>query len=245
RAALALPRALLERAEQADLVSGLAGLLLALGALADHSDADLREPMRVCGERLLALAVAQPVGIGWPPLAGGAPLCSMAHGNAGIALALVEAWQRSGEASLLEGARAALDYEHAAFDEVRGAWPDLRAPDAPPMSTWCHGAPGIALSRARVLQLDDRPSSRQDLARALAVTRAAALRAPHLCCGRAGLSEILRELGAGAEGSTKTTDGWQDLPAAGLMIGLSGVGYGLLARSLPAPRLPSVLRLGS
>ena len=86
------------------------------------------------------------------------PLCGLAHGASGIALALAELAHVCGDERSAELARAAAEYERAWFRRETGNWPDLReytrtkkargeAPAFP--NFWCHGAVGIGLVRLR------------------------------------------------------------------------------------------------
>lgn len=76
----------------------------------------------------------------------GQALTGLAHGNAGISYALARslAWKSSSD--LVSTLERALAFERAKFDAVRKNWPDLRSSSGF-MTAWCHGAPGIALSR--------------------------------------------------------------------------------------------------
>ncbi|MFC3326898.1 lanthionine synthetase LanC family protein [Mesorhizobium cantuariense] len=205
------------------------------------------------------------------------PLTGFAHGAAGIGLALLEAHGATGRTDFLEISRRAFAYEDRLFEPVVGNWPDFRCvsgmghgDERPPYAVaWCHGAPGIALSRLRAMALD--PARRDDLA----ATARAGLRTTldtarlwsrgdvTLCHGLAGLSEILMIAGltlddetyAGAaqtiarglietyseRGNWPTGTGG---PTPSLMLGTAGIGYHFLR--LDAPELiPTILVPGS
>ena len=117
-----------------------------------------------------------------------------------------------GESRFIEGASRALAYERERFDADHGNWPDYRdyKPDQPStfMTSWCHGAPGIALSRACLfgtplwdaICLDEMTTALQTL------TAFPFTEMDHLCCGTMGNASLLRIV---AEGP------WADqLPAA-------------------------------
>ena len=141
-----------------DLLAGTAGTLLAARAL------DLASPAVVGAlvQGLRAAAVDQPVGRAWPDphAAGSPPLCGLAHGAAGIALALLEVDPAvAPDAAPL--AHAAMAYEQSWFDRAQGDWPDLREYDRAARRTgqlpttvtyWCHGALGVGLQRLRAWQ---------------------------------------------------------------------------------------------
>lgn len=88
-----------------------------------------------------------------PRRPGDRPLCGMAHGASGVALALAEAAVAFPSVAPVASplVAAALRWESAWFDPVRG-WPDLRSGSSYPV-LWCHGAGGIAAARLRLLQL--------------------------------------------------------------------------------------------
>src|SRR4029077_19307861 len=130
-------------------------------------------------------------GGGWPA-PGGAPLAGFAHGAAGICHALLRLYARTGNPELLAAAQEGIAGERRLYDPGRGNWRDPRHPQAPPRSTWCHGAPGIALARLGALDVLDTPEIRRDIAAAIAATRSEPLTAiDHLCCGNLGRAEIL------------------------------------------------------
>jgi hypothetical protein len=160
-----------EGAEEFDLVSGHAGTVVALLALA----VVLEEPEYVeraveHGDALLASAQPDRGGRSWrsPHLAPGErALAGLSHGAAGVGAALWELAAASGESRFRDTALEAFGYERALFDERVRNWPDLREgvgganSEGPTYSTyWCHGAPGIALSRIRALELEARARGR-------------------------------------------------------------------------------------
>jgi lantibiotic modifying enzyme len=90
-------------------------------------------------------------------------LTGLSHGVAGIATALLELYAATGDSRFRDGAFAGLQYERTHFCRDQGNWPDFRkiayfpAPDKPICLTfWCHGAPGIGLSRLRAWELLER-----------------------------------------------------------------------------------------
>ncbi len=158
-----------EGPEEFDLVSGHAGTVLALLALA----AVLEEPQfveRAVGHGNALEASAQPDrgGRSWRSphaTAEERALAGLSHGAAGAGVALWELAAASGESRFRDTALEAFGYERALYDERVRNWPDLREgvagahSEGPTYSTyWCHGAPGIALSRIRALELEARAS---------------------------------------------------------------------------------------
>ncbi|MFM7547815.1 MAG: type 2 lanthipeptide synthetase LanM [Cyanobacteriota bacterium] len=187
--------------EGIDLIGGVAGLI---GPLLLTGSPRAEELAVLCGQRLLTM---QHGGGGWPT--GGAAsqakpaLTGFSHGAAGMASALARLAQTSGEARFAEGAHQAVGYERSVFDHAQGNWPDFRSSSEPNefMLSWCHGAPGILLSRAVLTQAgvaDEHSAAEQQSAQ---VSTLAALEtflkrpgddAAHLCCGVLGLTSVLR-----------------------------------------------------
>ena len=69
---------------------------------------------------------------------------------------------RTKETRFRDAGEAAFEYERHWFNPANGNWPDLRAPELSGssreqgvsyMTAWCHGAPGIALSRLRSYEI--------------------------------------------------------------------------------------------
>jgi lantibiotic modifying enzyme len=144
---------------------------------------------------------AMPGGLAAP---GEAPLSGLAHGTGGIAWALLELYEATGEPRWGEAARAGLRYEARRFCPVHRNWPDLRGlreDDPVPadryLVQWCYGAGGMAhvlLRAVAVLGDEDDP-----LAAAALETVAEEVRAwpenrqPNfsLCHGMGGNAEAL------------------------------------------------------
>jgi len=164
-----------------DVVAGAAGCLVCLLRLWEQrpTPATLAAAVR-CGERLLARAVPMASGIGWRvEPAGPVPLAGMSHGAAGIAWALLQLAAATGDRRFREAAEAGLAYERSLYVPERRNWPDLRSGseegDGSPsfLSTWCHGAAGIALARLdglRYLDDGDDGTVREEIAIALETT---------------------------------------------------------------------------
>jgi hypothetical protein len=192
-----------------DLMSGNAGAVVALLALRDslagHRRLAFAERL---GNELLLAAVASQEGCSWRTInaANEYHLTGLSHGTAGIGLALLELFAATGDLRYRRTAERAFDYERHWFDAAAGNWPDLReassrgATQRPAtFSTyWCHGAPGIGLSRLRAYQLLGAAEHRDEALTALGSTAAmirSALRSGamnfSLCHGLAGNADIL------------------------------------------------------
>jgi lantibiotic modifying enzyme len=204
-------------------------------------------------------------------------LTGLSHGAAGIALSLIELYEATGERRFANAAERAFDYEQGKFDHGVRNWPDFRdldpqhpAPGPGFAVFWCHGGPGIALSRLTALErLDGARRWRAEAGTGLEVTQDMVARGlKHragnfsLCHGIAGNAEILsdgaRLLGGrwsraadlAAEAAAGGAEwygakgfwpcGAGERETPGLMLGLAGIGYFYLRMS-GAPA-PSVLR---
>ena len=179
-----------------DMIAGVTGLI---GPLLRDGSTRALELALVAGDHLLGLQNEQGA---WSSR-GKQPLLGFSHGTAGYLSALVKLGQQLGEQRFLDAAAKALTYERERFDAEHLNWPDYRGyqPDQPNtfMTSWCHGAPGIALSRACLfgsslwdeLCVDEMANALQTLT---------ALKLPlcdHLCCGTFGNAGILRVLAEG------------------------------------------------
>lgn len=179
-----------------DMVAGSAGLI---GPLLRDGSARALDLAVVAGDHLLSRQNEQGA---WNS-SNHTPLLGFSHGTAGFLTALVKLGQQLGEVRFLDSAAKALRFERERFDADNGNWPDYRnhKPDQPNvfMSSWCHGAPGIALSRACLFGSplwDD--ECLEEIATALKTLTA--LKLPfvdHLCCGTFGNAAILRTVAEG------------------------------------------------
>ncbi|MBE3566926.1 MAG: type 2 lantipeptide synthetase LanM family protein [Thermogemmatispora sp.] len=279
RQAAELVPSLLAKVEQDqvyDVIGGAAGAIAALLCLqrVSPSPETLAAAVR-CGEHLLSHAQPQAQGgCGWPTTRQPVALAGFAHGNAGIALYLMQLAQVSGETRFAEMARAALAYERTLFSPSRQNWLDLR--QRPPSSgasqpvgekymvAWCHGAPGVALSRLALLSLlDDQERLTEEIKAGLRTTLTQGFGLNHsLCHGDLGNLDILITAARLLPGETFAEhipriaaallenmehQGWVcgvpfGVETPGLMTGLAGAGFALLRLASPE-RVPSVLLL--
>jgi lantibiotic modifying enzyme len=261
-----------------DTLGGNAGAVPALLALARRRGFEhCLELARACGEDLCRTAVRDGEVCFWEakkasgPAFTSPPMTGLSHGACGMALALFELYAQTGEPEFLRTARAAFAYEDLLFNPALSNWIDVRFPytdygglNGSFQTSWCHGAPGIGLTRLRAAALDpEQSAAHEQKARAALATTIAAieqnLQAPRfdatLCHGLAGLSEIVliyaetfdddgcREVATGATGELirryAETNDWPCGNMTGgvnptLMIGVSGIGHHLLR--LHAPR---------
>ena len=257
-----------------DLVSGGTGAIVPLLALAVRLDRPALSDLAMrLGRRTVAAATRSGDGWSWPVSVGAIeaarPLTGLAHGAAGIGWSLLELGNATGADEMIEAAHHAFRYENRWFRPAEDNWPDFReedGDDAPACVGWCHGAPGIGLTRLRAVELGY-DAYRTDAEAAMRTTRSSLADRDawidgdfSLCHGHGGLGEILRygsrvldqpELAelvseAATVGSARFADEPASWPCGvrrgsnpSLMIGLAGIGYFFLG--LADPALPSVL----
>ncbi|MDI3328686.1 MAG: type 2 lanthipeptide synthetase LanM family protein [Alicyclobacillaceae bacterium] len=196
-------------------------------------------------------------------------LAGMAHGVAGISWALLRLAAATGKEEYRRVAEEGLAYERSLFHPGAGNWEDRRFEGDKAFSSvaWCHGAPGIGLSR--LLSLDYvSPSQRAEMAGEIRTAVSTLLsrglgRSHCLCHGDLGNAEFLlragsrlgnpdlvakaRWIGVQVMEEKRRLGGYrfgtpQGLPSAGLWLGEAGIGYQLLRLAHP-DRVPSVLSL--
>jgi lantibiotic modifying enzyme len=190
---------------ECDLMSGVAGRLIGLLALARQiGDSRYVASALLSADRLLSQAQQRGNGLCWPSLtiANSPALLGLSHGASGIAVALLEAARVSGRDTYLRAAQGAFEYERGHYDARARNWPDLRE-ESPGMprsfaTYWCHGAPGIALARIRALELGYEEEMRAEARTALGTTASFVRTALDgaqgnfsLCHGLAGNAEVL------------------------------------------------------
>jgi lantibiotic modifying enzyme len=268
-----------------DVLSGVAGLIPFLVRTASQRAGLLEAAVRL-GDWLADRANRSDAGCSWTTVSPAeAPaqrdLTGYSHGAAGIATALLELWKATGEARFRSAAEDGFRYEQSWFSPQHQNWPDFRdhsgmasptagAPQQPAfMLAWCHGAPGIALSRLRAWQLTGDNAWREQAEVALASTwRSLQMGGPgqenfSLCHGSAGNADILltaaqvlgndswrqaaQQVGLrGAEIYDKSDVPWPSGLMTGgenptLLLGSAGTGYFYLR--LSDPSIPSVLTI--
>lgn len=192
-----------------DIIGGSAGAIQALLELAQRLDVpELVEQAVSHGKLLLQSAVKSDKGWSWDTLPGQSEkhLLGYGHGAAGIGCALLELWAETGDAQYREAAVEAFRYERGYFSPQDHNWPDLRSMAAygvPENQTvfalaWCHGGPGIGLSRLRALELLEDAEIAHDLDEAVQLTASACSNVAFpasgslcLCHGLGGNAELM------------------------------------------------------
>jgi len=259
-----------------DILGGAAGYLCALSGFHEVTGSSVaRRSVGACAEHLLTNAQTAPQGIAWNtmPSQSHAPLTGFSHGVSGVAYALLRAGALTGEERFFEAAAKAIAYERTQFIPDQQNWRDLRKlSESPPdglldelqnMTAWCHGAPGIGLSRLYAAPLLNDPEIGLEIDIALKTTIHKGFGGAHcLCHGDVGNLELLIEASrlpgyeqwkatamerAGWLLNVARLHGWlcstpKGVETPGLMLGLAGIGYGLLRLADPG-FVPSILTL--
>jgi type 2 lantibiotic biosynthesis protein LanM len=158
-----------------------------------------------CGDHLLAHAQPMEHGIGWVQEGLSArPLTGFAHGNAGMAWALLQLWSLTNQERYRAAALDAISYEQNLFSATARNWPiprDPRLPGEPSsdrednfMIAWCYGAPGIGLARLKSLGSLDGAGIREQIDMALQTTLEQGFGGNHsLCHGDLGNLDFILE----------------------------------------------------
>lgn len=260
-----------------DILGGTAGWIGPLLRLHRRTgERWLRDAAVRAGEHLVRTAKRSERGASWgsvPKEIAAHDLTGYSHGAAGVGVALLELHAETSDARFLDLARDAFAYERSWFSPQQQNWPDFRSPLAPQSDefvcglSWCHGAPGIGLSRLRAWELTGDDAYRDEALIALRSTHAP-LSMPSgelsfsLCHGIAGNAELFLEaadvvadgqwLGVaeaiGARGVDYYHHGRRRWPCGvqgggetpGLLLGLAGIGWFYL-RLYDRKKVPSLL----
>lgn len=186
-----------------DIMAGCSGLI---GALLRRGTAQSINLARQAGDHIL---VRQNERGGWT-LTNKRWYVGFAHGSAGICAALSALYSVTREIRFVQKISHALALEESCFQREFNNWLRYTEDNSPPKNTWCHGAPGIALSRLCLLRNNVTAAEigsqaysqvQRDLELALNTTAnfRSAASLDHLCCGTFGRSGILRLAGRVAE----------------------------------------------
>ncbi len=268
-----------------DIISGNAGAIPALLEIHKifHSEKILDLAVRL-GNELVSSAVNEPFGWSWDHRVNGIQsslhnLTGFAHGAAGIGYALLELFNQTDKKEFLNAAEYAFAYENHWFNKHNDNWPDFRVDSQTPAahnseefvysSGWCHGAPGIGLSRLRAYHIlkgekyfEDCDAALRTAARIVKGTKESnQVTNFSLCHGLAGVGELLlygadilnndsyRILASdlGRHGIARYVNKGLPWPCAiqagetpGLLLGLAGIGNFYL-RLFDSCRIPTPL----
>lgn len=255
----------IDHIQETDITSGLAGLLGIL--LSIYETTGYEKALKVaekCAIKIINKSVTMGKGIAWNFSLDNMAYTGFAHGSAGILSMLARLYTFNKDPLIINIIKKALNFERNNYVSAQGNW-KRSFTDNTLQYAWCHGAPGILLSRLILKDIgykDDLID--KEIQIAINTTLERGLTSNHsLCHGNFGQIEILKMA------SKLTCDtilnnkinciieyvlhdienkGIDELKlrgmqTQGLMNGLSGYGYGLLAQSTDIP-LPSILMLG-
>ncbi len=244
-----------------DIVAGSAGTCgVLLAAYALRRDVRLLDAAVRRAEHLLARHVKCDRGYGWAGRNSCSPLTGFSHGAAGIGWALIHVGHIASREDLLAGGMQAFEYERSLYNEKTASWPDFREVVAEEASVgysvaWCHGGPGIGLSRATLPTARLGAAELEDIEHASKSMRDSELSPTDcLCHGEFGNIDLLlaaagpthqpqlhalaKRRASGAIERRRIVGAWRcgSLPnetIPGLLIGLAGIGYGMLRCYFP------------
>ena len=241
-----------------DVISGAAGTIpVLIDVYKAYDKPKLLDKAIALGLLLCNAAEKQHNIWSWATVPSQKNLTGFSHGSSGIALALLQLYEATNNPQFLEGAIGGFNYERQAFDASQHNWPDLRDGVSSPSGNvcgmaWCHGAPGIALSRLKANRIKPDTVFEQEMLIALNTTGENIYHnlIGHLnntnyslCHGIAGNAEILLDCGSaehhklaeavGTTGIHKYKDNRLPWPTGvnsgqytpGLMMGIAGTGY--------------------
>lgn len=189
---------LLSSSLREDIVSGNAGLLLALVHLYNirNSDSVLKK-VHLTGDHLVSKSLDYNHNIGLE-YQQGKVLTGFSHGTSGVLYALSKYYPLSNnKRSLIKVFAQILSWEKSVYSKEHSNWPDYRGPIADyEIVSWCHGAVGIGMSRLKLLDTGlFYDESILDISNAYKKTINSYLH--HLdtvCCGNSGRIDFLLEL---------------------------------------------------
>lgn len=253
-----------------DLIAGSAGLCgILVAAFNISGSADLLKAAEIRAELLIETHLDCAKGYGWPSRNSREPLTGFAHGAAGMGWALIHVGHHANRNDFIAAGLKAFEYERSLYSEMNQGWPDLRElPDQEVRgrysSAWCHGGPGIGLSRATLPHPHRKVAEITDIQKAVEPMRTSPLYPTDcLCHGEIGniellitgaaplaeaeLLELARRRASGALLRRRTVGSWRsgaipNVPVPGLLTGLAGIGYGLL-RCCEPETFPGILSL--
>ncbi len=237
--AMATKAALRVAPDVPDMLEGAAGLVLGLSVLYQaRPHPTVLAAMRDAGRHILRRSRLSGEWRDWPDR-GRPGLAGLSHGAGGIAVALAHLARLDGRRGPWTAAiRQALAYEDSLYDPGPANWRNLGG-HPPFKSTWCHGAPGIALARQAVGEMLPDLALSPDAA--IATTRRTPITdSDDLCCGEGGRLDILLTLAARRQDAALAAEVGQIL-ATRLPDWAAGR-VRLMAVQAGAPDDPSLLR---
>lgn len=247
---------LLDDVKENDLLSGKAGIIVAMTML--YEATGVKKYLNIAiqvAKKLMKTAVRQEKGIAWPEENQRA-LAGMAHGNSGIALAFAWLYHFTGDEKYKQIITEAIQYEDTLYSVELNNWFDMRYQSGEDTIGWCHGSPGILLSRLKIGQLSnlsekklwtfsEKKTLEGVLKRIIDKIFQNEKMDMCLCHGQAGIMWILEDIDDNFE-NLKIVDreikgnlSEENILNPGFMMGLSGIGYWMLRKE--DSELPNLL----
>ncbi len=245
------------QSHEIDVISGAAGTIpVLLDVYKAYNKSVLLDKAIALGELLYHSAEKNKEAWSWPTVPSQKHLTGFSHGSSGIALALLQLYKATENPQFLEAATGGFNYERQSFDASQHNWPDFRDGVSTTYGNvcgmaWCHGAPGIALSRLKANQIKPDAAFEREMFIAITTTKDNIYHnlmdnLNHtnysLCHGIAGNAEILLDCSpeldqlaesVGTAGIYKYRTNRLPWPTGvntgqytpGLMMGIAGTGY--------------------
>lgn len=244
---------------EVDLISGSAGTIpVLLDTYNEFREKNILDKAIILGDILYDLADKKDNIWSWATVPSKKNLTGFSHGSSGIALAFLQLYTFTNDKKYLQASIAGFNYERQSFDVLQQNWPDFRDDVVKESKTnvcgmaWCHGAPGIAISRFRANQIQPDSVFSKEMEIALGTTTTNVYNTLmsnlentnfSLCHGIAGNSDILLDCGnnehvklaeaVGIAGINKYELNDVSWPSGlntnqytpGLMMGIAGTGY--------------------
>lgn len=253
-----------------DVIGGTAGALIVLMRYYElDKEQEVLETAKLCGEFLVQKAIhINDQEIGWNIPASDKPLTGFSHGNAGFLYALHLLNQQIQSEEIYNIMRKGIRFENN--NKIHDQWLDLRKnqhriSQQTDACKWCHGSPGILISRLALQKSEDEwiaNQAKKDIEHAFSNLLQCGLKtvgmSKSICHGVIGNALILMKYGQEVQDYSweniarnimyesikylkvdqlkRTID--DDLDGLGLLSGLAGVAYGLLYAC--DPRLPNI-----
>jgi lantibiotic modifying enzyme len=143
---------------ETEILMGISGTISPLLLLWKKYNEDIFiNKLREIGDYIIDKANRYDTYWNWDSHISDIPLTGYSHGVSGIVKGLLDIYEVTEEAKYLNAAIMGIAYENNFYNAAVKNWVDLRelegANQSSFMVAWCHGAPGIALSRIRAWQL--------------------------------------------------------------------------------------------
>jgi len=148
---------------EVDIISGVTGALpILIKRFNETNDVTIGQAINSIGSFLIEKATKTETYWSWVTISGQPAMTGYSHGASGVATSLLELYNLTKDPTYLNAAKWGFNFENINFNQQAQNWPDLRVLDHKNTQnntmqvcgeSWCHGAPGIGLSRLRAWEL--------------------------------------------------------------------------------------------